>query len=72
MANDLLAFSRRIWKSEKINEIFFKIYKRLGVRNEEFGESFYNKMIPAVLAECEAKGIVKLDKGAKCIYCPGF
>jgi arginyl-tRNA synthetase len=25
-----------------------------------------------VLAECEAKGIVKLDKGAKCIFCPGF
>ena len=29
-------------------------------------------MIPAVLAECEGKGIVKLDKGAKCIFCHGF
>lgn len=53
-------------------EEFEKIYKRLGVNTEEFGESFYNKMIPGVLAECEAKGIVKLDKGARCIFCPGF
>jgi arginyl-tRNA synthetase len=38
------------------------------VNVEEFGESFYNKMLPEVIQECEAKGIVKLDKGARCIF----
>lgn len=36
------------------------------------GESFYNPMLLATIEECEAKGIVKLDKGAKCIFLPGF
>jgi arginyl-tRNA synthetase len=35
------------------------------------GESFYNYMIPDVIKECEDKGIVKIDKGAKCIFVKG-
>lgn len=36
------------------------------------GESFYNPMLPTIIEECEAKGIVKLDQGAKCIFVPGI
>ena len=35
------------------------------------GESFYNPMIPDVIRECEEKGIVKIDNGAKCIFIKG-
>lgn len=49
---------------------FVQIYKRLDITTEEFGESFYNPMIPSVLKELEDKGLVKLDKGAKCIFVP--
>lgn len=51
------------WK--KICEIssqeFNKIYKRLGVHIDEFGESYYNKMIPAVIKELEEKGLLVED-----------
>jgi arginyl-tRNA synthetase len=40
----------------------------LNIRSEEVGESFYNKMIPSTITECEEKGIVTLNKGAKCIF----
>ncbi|MDR3582425.1 MAG: arginine--tRNA ligase [Candidatus Pacebacteria bacterium] len=49
---------------------FEKIYKRLDIKIKEMGESFYNAMIPKVIAELEAKGIVKVDKGAKVIFIP--
>jgi arginyl-tRNA synthetase len=35
------------------------------------GESFYNPMLPDIVKECEAKGIVTLDKGAKCVFVKG-
>ena len=37
---------------------------------EEYGESFYNDMIPSVLAELKDKNLVKMDKGALCMYLP--
>lgn len=51
---------------------FNKIYERLGVKVDEYGESFYNPMLPGIVKECEEKGIVKEDKGAKCIFLKGF
>lgn len=45
-----------------------KIYKKLGVTSEEFGESFYNPMLPGIVEEMEQKGICELSKGAKCIF----
>ncbi|XP_665270.1 RIKEN cDNA 2610011N19 gene [Cryptosporidium hominis TU502] len=58
------------WK--KICEVsrveFQKIYDRLGVRLEEFGESYYNDMIPGVVKMLDEKGILKLDNGAQCVY----
>ena len=49
---------------------FSKIYSRLDITNNEFGESFYNPMLPSVLKELEDKGLIKVDKGAKCLYVP--
>ena len=51
---------------------FNKIYKRLDIKLDECGESFYNARIPVVVKECEEKGLVKLDKGAKCIFIEGY
>jgi arginyl-tRNA synthetase len=50
---------------------FSKLYKRLDITNNEFGESFYNPMIPSVIQELEEKTLIKLDEGAKCFYIPG-
>lgn len=49
---------------------FSKIYERLEITNNEFGESFYNSMIPDVIKELEEKNLVKVDKGAKCFFIP--
>ena len=40
------------------------IYKRLDIKVFEFGESFYNKMIPDVLKELREKNLIVEDKGA--------
>lgn len=49
---------------------FLKIYERLDVTNNEFGESYYNGMIPSVIQELEEKGLIKVDDGAKCLFVP--
>jgi arginyl-tRNA synthetase len=36
------------------------------------GESFYNPQLRSIIEECEAKGLVKEDKGAKCIFIKGI
>ena len=55
-----------------ISRVFFnKVYQMLDISVEEFGESFYNPMIPDMLKELEEKGLIKVDAGAKCIFIPG-
>jgi arginyl-tRNA synthetase len=49
---------------------FVKIYTRLDITNKEYGESFYNSMIPSVIEELEGKDLIKVDKGAKCLFVP--
>lgn len=51
-------------------QFFVTIYKRLDVTNEEFGESFYNSMIPSVLKELDEKKLTKMDDGALCLFVP--
>jgi arginyl-tRNA synthetase len=34
------------------------------------GESFYNPFIPDMLEDLEKRGIITVDKGAKCIFVP--
>ncbi len=49
-----------------------EIYDLLDVRLIERGESFYNPMLADVVAELEAKGLVEVSDGAKCIFLEGF
>ncbi len=49
-----------------------EIYDLLHVKLTERGESFYNPYLPEVVADMEAKGLVTLSDGAKCIYLDGF
>jgi arginyl-tRNA synthetase len=54
-----------------VSRSFFEIiYKRLWITNEEYGESFYNNMIPSVIEELESKNLIKVDQGAKCLFVP--
>lgn len=49
---------------------FEQIYKRLDVINNEYGESFYNDMIPPLVKKLEEKGVITEDQGCKCIFVP--
>ncbi|XP_015630011.1 arginine--tRNA ligase, cytoplasmic [Oryza sativa Japonica Group] len=61
---------RAAWK--KICQIsrmeFDLVYKRLNVKLEEKGESFYNPYIPPVLEELTNKGLIVESKGARVIF----
>lgn len=64
----------KAWKiiCEISRQEFQKIYKRLNIKVFEYGESYYNGMLPGVIKECEDRGFVVMDKGAKCIFLEGF
>jgi arginyl-tRNA synthetase len=61
---------------ERICEIsrkaFQAIYDLLDVTLQERGESYYNPMLPKVVADLEKKGLVAVDEGAKCVFLEGF
>jgi arginyl-tRNA synthetase len=64
---------RKIWQTlcDISRREFEKVYKRLDVTLEEFGESFYNDKIPPVLDEFEAAGLLELDQSAKVVRIAG-
>lgn len=49
-----------------------EIYDLLDVKLNERGESFYNPMLPGIVADLEQKGLVTVSDGAKCIFLEGF
>jgi arginyl-tRNA synthetase len=52
-----------------------QVYARLGVslRDEDIrGESFYNPLLPGVVADLEAQGLLTTSAGALCVFPPGF
>lgn len=49
-----------------------EIYDLLDIKITERGESFYNPMLADTVADLEAKGLVTLSNGAKCIFLEGF
>lgn len=51
---------------------FAEIYRVLDVAIVERGESFYNPLLPKIVAELEKKGLIKISDGAKCIFMDGF
>lgn len=66
---------RKVWKMlcDVSRLEFEKVYRRLDVTVEEFGESFYNDKIPPVIEEFEKAGKISVEEGgAKCVFVPNF
>ncbi|OLP19143.1 arginine--tRNA ligase [Leptolyngbya sp. 'hensonii'] len=51
---------------------FQVIYDLLDIRLTERGESFYNPLLPAVVADLEEAGLLVEDQGARCVFLEGF
>lgn len=51
---------------------FEEIYRLMDVRIQERGESFYNPMLPQVIADLEQKKLITISEGAKCVFLEGF
>lgn len=53
----------KAWKSicEVSRQYFNRIYQRLDIKLEEFGESFYNPFIPDMLKELDSLGLIVED-----------
>lgn len=49
-----------------------EIYDLLNVKIIARGESFYNPLLADTVAALEAKGLIKVSDGAKCIFLEGF
>jgi arginyl-tRNA synthetase len=52
-----------------------EVYDLLGVlltEDDTVGESFYNPLLPVVVDELEAKGLLVEDEGALCVFPEGF
>ena len=67
-------WARTIWQilRERSEAEFHEIYDRLEVEVTEVGESFYQPMLPDVVAGLEEKGLIEIDDGAKCVFVEGF
>ncbi|MFM8966548.1 MAG: arginine--tRNA ligase [Vulcanococcus sp.] len=50
---------------------FAVIYERLAIQLEERGESFYNPLLPAVVADLRGAGLLVVDDGAGCVFLEG-
>lgn len=51
---------------------YHKIYDLLNIKIVDRGESYYNPLLAGLVQELEAKGLVELSDGAKCIYLQGY
>jgi arginyl-tRNA synthetase len=51
---------------------FQEVYDLLDVKLQERGESYYNPMLPEIVADLERKGLVTLSEGAKCVFHEGM
>lgn len=64
----------RLWKiiCNISRKAYQEIYDLLDIKLIERGESFYNSMLPTIVADLEKKGLVEVSEGAKCIFLEGF
>ena len=67
----------RLWRIlvDESVRYFSEVYPRLGVLLEPsdvVGESFYNPLLPMVLADLGAKGLLVESEGALCVFPEGF
>jgi arginyl-tRNA synthetase len=63
--------NRAIWQKiiNLSRHVFDAAYQRLGVTfDHTFGESFYNTMLPGVVADLQQRGIARESEGALCIF----
>ncbi|KJE97100.1 rars protein [Capsaspora owczarzaki ATCC 30864] len=63
---------RHAWKliCDESRREFELIYKRLHVTIKEKGESFYQPMMPSVVADLEKRGFVQVEDGRKIMFVP--
>jgi arginyl-tRNA synthetase len=67
----------RLWEifvGESLRHID-EAYRMLGVLltdDDVVGESFYNPLLPVVVEDLDAKGLLVEDQGALCVFPPGF
>lgn len=66
--------ARKAWEiiCEISRKAYQEIYELLDVNITDRGESFYNPLLPEIVADLEKKGLVTLSDGAKCIFLEGF
>src|SRR5262245_13406634 len=70
---ETLALWRRL--IEVSVEHFSALYEQLGVTlqpGDVAGESRYNDLLPAVVADLERAGVARPSEGALCVFLPGF
>jgi arginyl-tRNA synthetase len=66
--------SNRAWKllCDQSRREFQIIYNLLDIKLTERGESFYNPLLPAVVDDLAASGLLEESDGAKCVFLEGF
>ncbi len=66
--------TRRAWKllCDQSRREFQVIYDLLDIKLTERGESFYNPLLPAVVADLTELGLLVESDGAKCVFVDGF
>jgi arginyl-tRNA synthetase len=67
----------RLWRIlvDESVRYFAAVYPRLGVLlqpSDVVGESFYNPLLPVVVADLDAKGLLVESEGALCVFPEGF
>jgi arginyl-tRNA synthetase len=68
------ATARTAWQvlCDQSRQAFQKIYDRLDIRLTERGESFYNPLLPSVVADLAQQGLLVEDQGAQVVFLDGF
>jgi arginyl-tRNA synthetase len=66
--------SKAIWQTicAISRTAFEEIYAILDIKLQERGESFYNPLLTEVIADLDAKKLLSISDGAKCVYLEGF
>jgi len=67
--------NRRLWKEflPKCRADIQRVYDRLEIEFDvEYGESFYDDQLAAVVAELEASGMAQESEGASCVFLEEF
>ncbi|MEM9816717.1 MAG: arginine--tRNA ligase [Cyanobacteria bacterium P01_D01_bin.6] len=68
------AEARQAWQvlCDQSRQEFQKIYDRLDIEVTERGESFYNPLLPEVVEDLQAQGLLVEDQGAQVVFLEGF